>query len=323
MEIGSFLELDLHSTGEFYSGSENIARLNSARSGIYHALRLYECSTVYLPFYLCPVVGAFLKRKGISIKQYYISNHFEPRLEKIEPGAALLIVNYFGILSNSFLSRIAGKYEKVIVDNGPSFFSNPIEGCYNVYSTRKFFGVPDGAYVIGKGAEKLTDEYTRDQSSGTSSFLLNRLEVGCKASYVERMKNEERIDASDILNMSGLTRILLKSIDYQHIKKIRTANFRYASELYSDINLIDPVAHIDHDSVPMVYPLLIEDATLVDKLRDNQIYTGRWWKHVLNEVPENSFEAWMSKYMIPVPIDQRYGDRELLHVFNEIIDLLV
>jgi hypothetical protein len=321
MEIGSFLELDLKTNGEHYSGSGNVARLNSARSGIFHALRLYGCSVIYLPYYLCPSVGVFLSRKGIGIQKYFINHQFEPQIDHIESEAAILIVNYFGILSNGFLSKILKKYDKVIIDNCPSFYSEPIEGGYSVYSTRKFFGVPDGCYVIGKDAGKFTEEYQQDHSSETSAFLLKRHEVGCNASYAERMKNEERIDASDILIMSVLTRTLLKGIDYEGIKKKRQENFKLACELYREINLIDPEIHIDENSTPMVYPLVIEDAKLVDRLREKQIYTGRWWKHVLNEVPENSFEAWMSKYMVPVPIDQRYGNRELEYVSRNIFDL--
>lgn len=321
MEIGSFLELDLRITGEHYTGSEDVTRLNSARSGIYHALRLYGCSVIYLPFYLCPTVDRFLTGKGVVIKKYYINNQFEPQIDQIEPGAAILIVNYFGILSNSFLSKIIEKFDKVIIDNCPSFFSEPIEGCYSVYSARKFFGVPDGCYVIGKNAGKFTDGYQQDYSSETSEFLLKRHEIGCNASYAERMKNEERIDASDILKMSSLTRILLSGIDYESIKFKRQENFRFACEMYSKINQIDPEIHIGENSSPMVYPLVIEDANLVDRLREKQIYTGRWWKQVLNEVPENSFEAWMSKFMVPVAIDQRYGKTELNYVFHEICNI--
>ncbi len=323
MEIGSFLELDLKQTGEYYSGSENVARLNSARSGIYHAMRLYGCSVIYLPYYLCPSVGLFLSRKDIEIIKYRINNQFEPQIDFIEDGAAVLIVNYFGILSKSKLLSLVRKYERVIIDNCPSFYSEPMEGCYSVYSTRKFFGVPDGCYVIGTNAERYIDEYGQDYSSDTSSFLLKRHEIGCNASYAGRMKNEERIDASDILNMSELTRVLLSGIDYESIKSKRRENFRIACDLYRKINIIDPEIFTDKNSTPMVYPLVIKDEGFVDKLREKKIYTGRWWKSVLSEVPENSFEAWMSNFMVPVPIDQRYGSRELEYVSRNIFDLLI
>ena len=47
MEIGSFIGLDLKNSGEYYPGETGIARLNSARAGIYHACRLLNCSNLY------------------------------------------------------------------------------------------------------------------------------------------------------------------------------------------------------------------------------------------------------------------------------------
>ena len=73
---------------------------------------------------------------------------------------------------------------------------------------------------------------------------------------------------------------------------------------------------MDNDCVPMVYPLVVEDFDLVDKLKEKQIYTGRWWKHVLREVPDDTFEARMSKFLVPVPIDQRYSKEELEYCYN-------
>ena len=318
MEIGSFLELDLSISGEWYSEEKNIARLNSARAGIFHALRVLNCSTIYIPFYLCPSVATFLKKKNVHIQQYYISTEFEPILDHVGDDAAVLLVNYFGILANDFLAGWSRKFKHVIIDNCPAFFNPPIEGCYNVYSTRKFFGVPDGCYVIGKDAEKYTDEYNTDYSSDTSLFLLKRHEVGSSASYNERMLNEERIDNSDILNMSLLTRKLLSAIDYQRIKTKRILNFRRSCELYQGINLIQPEAFINAESIPMVYPLVVEEKHLVDQLREKQIYTGRWWNNVLRQVDANTFEAWLSNYMLPLPIDQRYGEIEINHVSETI-----
>ena len=132
------------------------------------------------------------------------------------------------------------------------------------------------------------------------------------------MKNEERIDASDILNMSELTRVLLSGIDYESIKSKRRENFRIACDLYRKINIIDPEIFTDKNSTPMVYPLVIKDEGFVDKLREKKIYTGRWWKSVMNEVDESSFEAFMSRYMIPVPIDQRYTEKEITYVSKEV-----
>jgi hypothetical protein len=322
-EIGSFIELDLRNTGEYYSGNSNIVRLNSARAGIYHACRLFNCTSVYIPYYLCPTVKEFLTRKKIDVKYYFISEEFEPVNIRQDPDSAIVIVNFFGIIANNLLKKSSGQLKNIIIDNSPAFYSNPLNGCFNIYSPRKFFGVPDGCYVIGEGAEKFTDEYDQDYSSETSLFLMKRIEFGSSAIYDERMKNEERISKADILKMSILTESLLNSIDYSNIKKKRQQNFHFVHNLYKGINLVDPFRFMDTECVPMIYPLVVKDPDLVEKLKEKKIYTGRWWKHVVAEVPENSFEARLSKFMVPIPIDQRYGKKELTYCYEVLCKVFI
>lgn len=319
MEIGSFIELDLRNTGEYYQQKENIARFNAARASIWHATRLLNCPIIYLPYYLCSVVRDFLIKKGLTIKYYYLSEEFQPLMQENEPNSAILLVNYFGILSDSYISHISKKFQNVLIDNCPAFFNRPLGGCYNVYSTRKFFGVADGSYLLGLNADSLTEEYEQDCSSETSGFLLKRIEFGSNAVYKERMYNEERINKSGILKMSVLTMALLANIDYSFIKTKRLSNFKYAHEIFGKMNLIDPMFVADNETVPMVYPLVIEDISLVEKLKGQRIYTGRWWKHVLSEVKDDSFEAMLSKFMLPIPIDQRYGPFELNYIKEKIL----
>ena len=321
MEIGSYIELDLRSTGEYYDGV-NMARLNTARAGIYHCLNIIHCNTIYLPYYECFTVRNFLLNKGIKVKYYKIDRSFGPQIDQIESNAAVLFVNYFGIMSQRRMRNLAFAYENVIIDNAQAFYSAPIENCYNIYSPRKFFGVPDGCYVIGPQASMYEEAYEQDCSSATASFLLERIEVGCNEAYGARMKNEERIDQSDIMRMSKLTLALLKGEPYDEIKKKRIENFKYAHSLYKSLNMIDPLMYFDDNCVPLVYPLVIKGENMVEELIKNQIYTGRWWNYLLKETDDNSFENELSSYMIPIPIDQRYGYDEINHVFSTINKLL-
>lgn len=318
-EIGSFIGLDLKEFGEYYWGNKNIARLNSGRAGIYHACKSYDCNAIYIPHYLCPTVKRFLLEHGIEVKSYFINDRFEPVNLQQEEGHAVLLVNYFGILSVSKIKMLADQFKNVIIDNAAAFFCDPIKGSYNIYSPRKFFGVPDGCYVIGADADKGTNDFKQDFSSMTASFLLKRVEFSLIDTYQERMNNEERIDNSGILRMSQLTLSLLNNIDYLNVKIKRRKNFSFAHELFRKINKIDPSLYINDECIPMIYPLVIEEMDLNDKLKENRIYTGRWWNYVLGEVRENTFEAWLSKYMVPVPIDQRYGSQELTYVHNIIV----
>ncbi|MBE0675148.1 MAG: hypothetical protein IH591_10840 [Bacteroidales bacterium] len=321
MEIGSFLGLDLINSGEYYDEPLIIARLNSARAGIYHACRIYGCTSIHVPYYLCPTVEKFLIQNGIKVNSYFINNKFEPEGLEQRQGHAVLLVNYFGIISGDRMEELAIRFRNVVIDNSAAFFCNPVENCLNVYSPRKFFGVPDGCYVIGKDATDYVSEYKVDYSSDTSCFLLKRVEYGLDQTYKERMKNEERIDRSGILQMSSLTRMFLRSIDYQRAGKIRQENFLYAHGLFRNINLIDPTVSNDLASIPMVYPLVIEDFDLVTALRERKIYTGRLWSHILQELNDEHVETWLSSFLIPIPIDQRYSEEDINFVFKIITDL--
>lgn len=322
MEIGSFLELDIQKTGEYFAENEDVARLNSARAGIYHALKIMKLDLIYIPYYQCPTVNEFLSHKGINIKKYFLNKAFEPQITDQEPKSAVLIVNYFGIFSNAYIQNLRARFERVIIDNGPAFYNPPIDDCYNVYSARKFFGVPDGCYVVGPNAIDLTNEYLLDYSASTAGFLFQRYEIGCNASYQERMRNEERIDNSDILRMSYLTRALLGGINYQRIRDIRRKNFQYAHEQYKNVNLLDVSINYDETCVPMFYPLVVENDSLVEKLAKKQIYTGRRWNSVLNEVESETIEGWLSRFMVPLPVDQRYGVNELDKVCKAVLKIL-
>ena len=315
MEIGSFLELDLRDTGELFNGSE-VCRLNLNRAGIYHCCRLLNVNKVLLPYYECFTVRNFLLGKGFKVDYYHIDKDFMPLDISQDDDTAIVFVNYFGLMSTEHMLSLIEGYKNVIIDNAQSLFAKPINGVYNVYSPRKFVGVPDGCYVVGPDAVRFSDEYDQDLSSETAGFLLQRIEVGCNSAYQYRQLNEKRIDMSNISRMSILSRAILKNAPYDYIKNKRFENFNLASDLYSSMNKINPHIYFDDNCVPFVYPLVVEKSDMVDLLSKEKIYTGRWWNYLLKETDSTSFEYYLSSYMIPIPIDQRYGKNEIEYVYN-------
>ena len=312
MEIGSFIELQFEKGKEYFKGEKDIARLNTGRAAIYHAYRVLGCNAIWLPIYQCDTVREFLVKKNVSIKYYHIDTDFNPVDLKQESGDAVLLVNYYGIMSYARIKELASKYQNVIIDNSQAFFCKPIDKCMNVYSCRKFVGVPDGAYVIGKNAHLYINEYEQGYSSDTSLFLLQRIEYGCEGkAYQSRSINENRVNTENILKMSKLTQTILDGTDYVFIKQKRIENFRIACKLFNDINKINPLKYFDQDTIPMVYPLVVEDDGLLDRLQSAKHFQGHWWSYLLKETNESDFENWISRYMIPITIDQRYGKEEL------------
>lgn len=323
MEIGSFIELQFPCGKEYYSDKKfcgmDVVRLNSGRCAIYHACTVLECDTAWLPFYQCETVRSFLLKKGIKVKYYHIDKDFNPIDINQGPCECVVLVNYFGIMSKTRMTLLANNYKNVIIDNSQAFFAEPIEECINVYSARKFVGVPDGAYVIGDDATKCSKSYEQGYSSDTASFMLSRIEYGCEGkTYKMRTENEERIDREDVRLMSKLTHTILDGTDYGSIIQKRKENFEFVKSELECINKLSVDAYLSDDCVPMVYPLVVEDECLLSFLIANKHFQGRWWKYVLGEVSPACFEYYLSRYMIPITIDQRYGKAELLELCEKI-----
>lgn len=312
MEIGSFIELQLPIGKEWYRSDIDQARLNTGRMGIWHAFRVTGCNRIWIPIYQCDSIRETFEKKGIEMCFYHQDKNFNPIDIEAKDEDAVLLVNYFGIMSSQRMAELAKPYKHPIIDCSQAFFCNPFAGALMVYSCRKFVGVPDGAYVIGPSAHKYVAEYPQSYSSDTASFLLMRIEYGCEGKgYDARRLNEHRIDAEDCMKMSKLTRTLMDAEDYDYNRKKRKENFGYAQELFGDINKINPTKYMDDETIPMIYPLLVEDEDLLPSLQAAKHFQGHWWSYICDEQPEHSFEYWISRYVIPITIDQRYGKEEL------------
>lgn len=321
MEIGSFIELQLPKGREWYNQDKNIARLNTGRMGIWHAFRVTGCKRIWIPVYQCDSVRETLDKKGVEMCFYHQDKNFNPIDIDAKEGDAVLLVNYYGIMSQERMAALSGRYEHPIIDCAQAFFCKPIRGAMMVYSCRKFVGVPDGAYVIGDGAHKFVEEYPQAYSSDTADFLFKRIEYGCEGKgYEARTLNERRIDNEGCMGMSKLTRFIMDAEDYTYNQRKRKANFAYAHKLFGGINKIDPTAYLDDEAIPMVYPLVVEDNGLLPRLLAAKHFQGHWWSYICDEQPSDSFEYWLSRYMIPITIDQRYGKEELDDLANIIGD---
>ncbi len=321
MEIGSFLELQLPKGREYYNQQNNIARLNTGRMAIWHAFRVIGCKRIWIPIYQCDSIRATLINKGVDVCFYHQDKDFNPIDIDASDTDAVLLVNYYGIMSNSRMVELAEPYKHAIIDCAQAFFCPPVDGAMTVYSCRKFVGVPDGAYVIGRNAHFLVDEYFQCYSSDTATYLLKRIEYGCEGKgYESRKLNECRIDAEDCMRMSKLTRALMDAEDYAYNKRKRAENFAYLHQNLHNINRIDPTRYMDDETVPMVYPLVVEDDGLIQKLITAKHFQGHWWSYICGEQPEYLFEHWLSRYVVPITIDQRYGKVEMDYLINIIKD---
>ena len=204
-------------------------------------------------------------------------------------------------IPDDLLAEVKRRWPRVIFDNTQAFFSAPRMDAdsYNVYSCRKFVGVPDGAYLVHTG---LTDGiYPADTSWQHAAFLFRCIDESVNSAYGDSLDNESRFDG-EIRGMSPSTRRILASVEYDALRLCRRANYEALHAALAPHNALDCPAGAD----AMIYPFLCRVDGLRGRLIKNKVYVSQWWKYLLELLPADSVEADYSRYLLPLPIDQRY-----------------
>lgn len=311
--IGGYFELELPQYEEYH---KDAIRLNSGKNCLEYILLCRKYRKVYLPYYTCDVVLKPFHKFGIAYQFYHINLQFEIN-DKIElkNNEALLYTNYYG-LKQRYVEQLAKKYGRnLIIDNSQAFYAKPLEGIDTFYTCRKFFGVPDGAYLYNDA--KPLEGLQRSVSFNRMAQLIKRIDLSPKAGFEDFHQAEELLSKDEIMIMSLFTERVMTSIDYQQTALKRRANFMQLHDYLLMSNMLH--LSLEPDTVPMVYPYLTDKEGLRQYLIQNKIYIAKYWPNVDDWVKNNSVESKLANYLIPLPIDQRYGKEEM----NRIIKLIV
>jgi hypothetical protein len=312
-EIGGYFELELNpEKKEYHSGA---IKLNCGRSCIQYVINAKKYKKIYIPSYICDSILKPIKDENISYEFYSINKYFEPIFNKtINDNDCFLYVNYFGINGRN-ANIFALNFKNIIVDNSQAFFEVPYKNFDTFYSARKFFGVPDGAYLY---TDTLYDiPLKRDVSLDRMEHLLKRIEISANDGFAIFQKNECDLGDNGLCSMSKLTETILGSIDYEKCRYKRNSNFLFLHEKLSKYNELD--IDINNLNGPMIYPFMNSTPNLKEKLINNNIYVATYWKDVLQRVKNNSFEYKLANCLIPLPIDQRYN-LEDMNIMVNLID---
>ena len=308
--IGGYFELELPQGTEYHS--QAIA-LNTGRNALEYILRVRGYKRVYLPYYSCEVLLEPFKRLGVEYTFYHINANLEANLQaSLNSDEAILYINYFG-LKQDHVNALAQRYGKqLIVDNTQAFYARPIDGIDTFYSCRKFFGVPDGAYLY---CDKVLDaELEQDYSWERMTHLLKRIDVSAEAAYADFREQSEKLKNNPIRKMSNLTHRIMASIDYDGVAGRRRQNYQLLDEAIGNKNGI--ALPLSADAVPMVYPFLTTDQQLRQRLIDNKVYIATYWPNVLDWCNNDSTEYTLTTQLLPLPIDQRYGEGDLKGIYE-------
>lgn len=319
-EYGGYLPLELCQRQERFRLPEgDIRSYNCGRTAIYEAALAMKSQVhkIYVPYYICHTVVHAITQAGIEVARYSLNEKLEPTAEIVADNncEGVLIVDYFGLKDN-FLRKISNKYAHVILDCTQAFFFEPVirEGINNIYSCRKFVGVPEGGYLVEKNT------YARQLEPGSSwtqyGFLCKAHELGTNSAYQDSLENERQLGERKE-GMSHLTQKVLQGVDYDLIARKRKENFKRMQELLGDINRLAIVEC--YQGVPQCYPFWAPKAMgqeLKEALLKEHIYIPTLWKECREICEEGSLEVEWTNDLLCIPIDQRYSleDMEFLAV---------
>ena len=320
-EYGGYLPLELDSRNEYYSTNTEyeVRKYNSGRCAIYQAVKDSGASRVWLPVYLCDTVYNFLKRKNVPVEFYNIGHDFLPENICTKDTDIVVWTTYFGAINKNQLQKTVRRYHNLIIDNTQGFYIPPQRNVYNVYSCRKFFGVPDGSYLISDTFNTPEEKLSHSNSVTTLQYLIDSIETSTNEAYAESLANEGRITAEDVMAMSHFTERVLASVDYDKNQKIRLGNYSVYNTLLGEINELK-IPKTEY--APMIYPLLVKSDNLRHELVVKKIYVPQWWKAVIDDNRSNEWERYLSKYLIPLPIDQRYDKQDMEYIAKTVLNFL-
>ena len=312
-EIGGYIELDESSGEEYHSKA---IRLNTGRNCLRYIIRSRNVKKIALPIYDCDAVEKTAREEKIEISYYHVDRQLNPIISSLSDDEYLYYVNYYGLKSDQ-IRLIYSQHEKMIVDNAQAFFDRPVCGCDTLYTCRKFFGVCDGAYLyIDK---KLDDPIPESKSYDRIGYILGRYENRADEFYSDYVKNEKAVAELPISNMSKLTKNMLKSIDYEMIKNVRTSNYDHIRTLLDKYNELE----IKSVAGAYMYPLLIKNGCeLRRKLIERKIYIPLLWPNVIETCSRDDIEYHVADNLVPIPCDQRYSLSDMEYIADNIADIL-
>ena len=308
--IGGYFSLELPRYEEYH---KDAIKLNTGRNCLEYILSVRNYKKVYIPYYTCEVILEPFHKNGTEYAFYHIDFDFELAEEiNLQEGEALLYTNYFG-LKQRYIEQLAKKYgHHLIVDNTQAFYAKPIKGIDTFYTCRKFFGVPDGAYLY---TEKLLDiELEQDLSFERMDSLTKRIDISPEAGYQDFRHTSKSLVGQPIKRMSKLTQRMMKGIDYESIAQRRRTNYQLLHEALGKENNIE--LPLEDDAVPMVYPYLVPFKGIREKLIESKIFIARYWPCVLECTTSYDLDYHLAYQMQPLPIDQRYGEEEMKHIIE-------
>lgn len=341
MELGSEFNLDLHdlkpSRNSFFRdfGDMTYRLFDSGRSALKAVSLSLRSGSVLMPELMCEsVLGCFPEDRIVF---YRLKNDLQIDTDDLtgkigRDTAAVYLMHYFGSLQPAeTLSLLAAEKEKygftIIEDTTHSLFSKKrTVGDYCVASLRKWLAVPDGGILYPRDSLNSYDGIRRNTNLDKAyAMMLKTLylngKLDCKAEYRKIFAEcENRLDAQKkIRRISDCAEFLLGCYEVDVLVKRRRSNLKNLKSGLDHIG-IRQVCDFAETNCPFALAVTVPDRDNFRRyLMENNIYCAVHWPFDGRAGSERPLAATLSNSIISLPIDQRYGKKEMAYL-SEVIN---
>lgn len=292
--------------------------LNSGRHALEYILKgLGNVRTLWIPYFTCEVVLEPLQKLGIAWKFYHIDERLEiANAIDLQDGEYLLYTNYYGIKDAYVHLVVKGYGERVIIDNAQALYCSAV-AAHQFYSPRKYLGMPDGGIAV-TSVPDYSASLPQDKSFDRCSHLLKRLESAPSEGFNDFKENSRKIESAPLSKMSAISHGIFTTVDLESVKRKRKENFERMHDALGASNRLDIPSKNDY-RCPLVYPLLLENGNeLKKKLIAQSVFVATYWPNVFEWCKPMDLEYKYAKDILPLPVDQRYGEEEMEFIIKEI-----
>lgn len=283
--------------------------------------------TVLLPEFICKsVIECF---DSENIRFYEIDRQFNINIQDLmskldEKVGCIYIAHYFGYLQSEENLIAINEYKTshdvvVIEDITQSVLSeHNYIGDYIVASIRKWLPTPMGALLYAKsGRLPSLNQYENNDNTKAYGMILKDLflktDYDTNSKYREIFRNTElRIESNtQISKISDFASFCISCSSVSDIKRKRVENVERLENGLKSIG-IESVRKFKQNEIPLVYPVRIKKR---DEFRaylmENRVYCAIHWPFDGIKSADRQNALYNSQTLLSLPIDQRYGDKEI------------
>jgi dTDP-4-amino-4,6-dideoxygalactose transaminase len=324
--------------------------LSTGRCAIHALIQILGLKSddeVLIPTFTCRIIPKAFQERGVKVVYYRITPGLEVDLADLKKSITkktklAYVIHYFGFAQKiDAISKICREKKILLLEDCThamfTTYNGKRLGDYGDYSLatyRKWFAIPDGAYLRVNNSKSQSDFDTQrkkvcyQQSSAKIVWTYSRLlimlakAVHQLALYKYYLKLELGVGRfKKPAPMSTLSKMIYKKTDLTELPQKRRDNFMTLQKSLKSTKVKPFFRTLPQGVCPYVFPVLAEDR---DKFRDylisKKIYCDVHWSLEWLESEKKAPVKKLSEQIISLPIDQRYYKEDieyLAEVVNE------